>query len=134
MPKKAQFTTTQLVGGGTLVEGTDINGKSGTTILLSDSWNMVQEYRRTSMAKEAFDAEVEAFFEPLVTAANDAQALIDGPKPTNLSVVELVTPSKGEEGFSVELDTDGVILRLLDEGGFSQLRWVSDDLLVAVVA
>lgn len=129
----AKFTTTQLVGGGTLVEGIDYTGKTGTTVLLSDTWNTVQEYVRTSQAKASFDAEVEQFFKPLTDAAEAAAATAAGPKPTDLTVFELVAPVEGAEGFAVELDVDGVVLRLLAEGKFNQLRWVGDDTLVAVV-
>lgn len=125
------FTTTPLMGGGFLVEGSDATGKEGRTILVSDSWNMLSSLRLHMKAGEVFDEQVQEFFRPLVEAAEEARSIAH-PVREDWSQVVLEEGSEGSEAHVVELDMDGTILRILHETDGSLLRWVGDDTLVAI--
>lgn len=125
------FTITPLLGGGTLVEGTDITGKSGRTILISDRWDAVQSVRAHMRASEAFDEVVQEFFAPLTEAAEAAQAIAH-PATTEWSRVTITEGTEFEPAEVVSLDMDGVLLRLLHETDGSTLRWIGEDTLVAI--
>ena len=125
------FVVTPLLGGGTLVEGTDVTGKTGRTILLSDKWEAVKSVRAHIAASEAFDEVVQEFFAPITEAAEAAQAIAH-PTATDWSTVTLVEGTESMPAEVVALDMDGVILRLLAETDGSSLRWVGDDTLVAI--
>ena len=125
------FTVTPLMGGGTLVEGTDVTGKEGRTILVSDRWEMLKSIRLHKQASEVFDAQVEEFFKPITDAADMAQAIAH-PVTEDWSKVTVTEGTEGVEPEVITLDMDGVILRLLDETDGSMLRWIGEDTLVAV--
>jgi hypothetical protein len=125
------FTITPLMGGGTLVEGTDVTGKEGRTILVSDKWDAVKSVRAHIAANEAFDEVVTEFFKPLTDAAEAAQAIAH-PEKDDWSTVTIVEGTEGVPAETVRLDMDGIILRLLEETDGSMLRWIGDDTLVAV--
>lgn len=125
------FTVTKLMGPGTLVEGTDVTGKEGRTILISDKWEMLQSVKAHNKAAEVFDAQVEEFFKPLTDAAEQAQAIAH-PVSEDWSRVVLSEATEGVEAEVIVLDMDGVILRLLDETDGSMLRWIGEDVLVAI--
>lgn len=129
----AQFTTTPLLSGGYLVEGTDDAGNTGTTVLMSDKWDMYQHTLLHKQAEEIFDAGVEAAFAPLVAAAEEAQALLDGSKSEFTSVV-IDEGVEGQPTIEVHFDLDGTILNILDKQRFELLRWVGNDTLVAIKA
>jgi hypothetical protein len=125
------FTVTKLMGPGTLVEGTDVTGKEGRTILISDKWEMLQSVRAHKAASEVFDAQVEEFFKPLTDAAAQATAIAH-PETEDWGRVVLSEATEGVEAEVIHLDMDGVILRLLDETDGSMLRWIGEDVLVAI--
>lgn len=125
------FTVTPLMGGGVLVEGTDVTGKEGRTILVSDKWEMLQSVRAHNKATEVFDAQVEEFFKPLTEAAELAQSIAH-PVTEDWSRVVLSEATPGVDAEVIVLDMDGVILRLLDETDGSMLRWIGEDTLVAI--
>ena len=125
------FTVTKLMGGGTLVEGTDVTGKEGRTILVSDRWEMLQSIRLHKQASEVFDASVKEFFAPLTEAAEAAKAIAN-PTSEDWSKVVVTEGTEGAEPEVVVLDMDGIILRLLDETDGSMLRWIGEDTLVAI--
>jgi hypothetical protein len=125
------FTITPLMGGGTLVEGTDVTGKEGRTILVSDKWDMLQSVRAHKEAQSVFDTQVEEFFKPLTDAAEQAVAIAH-PQSENWSRVVLTEATEGVKAEVIELDMDGILLRLLEETDGSMLRWIGDDTLVAI--
>ena len=125
------FTTTALLGGGTLVEGTDITGREGRTILISDKWEAVQEIRRHIAASEEFDAVVSEFYAPLTAAAEAAKAIAH-PATAEWSEVTLKEGTEFEPAETVSLDMDGTILRILAETDGASLRWIGTDVLVAI--
>jgi non-ribosomal peptide synthetase component F len=125
------FIVTPLLGGGTLVEGSDITGKTGRTILISAKWEAVKTVRAHMAASEAFDAVVTEFFAPITEAAEAAQAIAH-PQKDDWATITLVEGTEFEPAEKVRLDMDGVILRMLEETDGSQLRWVGEDTLVAI--
>jgi len=126
------FTTTPLVSGGVLVEGTDSKGNDGTTILRSERWDAVVHIRTHTVATDEFNEMVEEFFKPLTDAADKAKALIAGPT-SDWDMVTIKAGTEYEEAQVVHLDEDGILLRLLAEGQHDKLRWVNGDKLVATV-
>lgn len=125
------FNTQPLVSGGYLVEGEDVTGAKGTTVLRSAKWDHVVALRQTTIAQEQFDLAVEEFFKPLTDAADNASKLVAGPANewAEVSVGEEV---KGQTPTTVTLDESGVLLRILAETDGSSLRWVGGSL-VAVL-
>lgn len=132
MIQLAQFTTTPLMGGGVLVEGTDDTGTYGKTILMSDRWEMVKHARAHKQASAAFDEAVTEFFKPITDVADELKASLSDPSEHWRKVV-INDGVEGEKPEVIDLDMDGVILRLLEESDGSLLRWISDTL-VAVAA
>ena len=125
------LSSTPLLSGGYLVKGTDSAGNKGSTILTSERWDMVKHLRAHAVAEEVFDAAVEEFFAPLTAAVDEASALLA--KPTNQwGSVTLGEQVEGHEAQVIELDEDGIILRILEEGNQNLLLWVGDDKLVAI--
>ncbi len=118
------FEVTPLLDGRTLVEGTDIKGVEGRTVLSSPAWQAVLDYRKQDEAMAEFDKTVEAFFAPLTEAADKLAETTVNPWAT-------VTIGESVEGVTareVKLDEQGIILRLLAETDGSMLRWVGNDL------
>lgn len=129
------FTTTALLDGGVLVEGTDSKGNDGTTILKSERWTAVLHMRAHEVAQDQFDAAVKEFFAPLTDAADAAKALLSNTTSNgkDWGHVTLGEDVEGTQSQIVELDEDGILLRMLAEGAHDQLRWVNDRL-VAVAS
>jgi hypothetical protein len=121
------FTVTPLVSGGYLVEGTDSKGVDGTVVLKSERWDYVQHLRAHEIADADFTAVVEKFFAPLTKAADKAAALVAGPtnKFGSITIGEEV---EGVSATTVELDEQGILLNILDQGKTKRLRWVSGTL------
>jgi hypothetical protein len=115
---------TELQDGGVLVEGTDVKGVDGRTVLYSPAWQEVLAYREQVAAMEEYDAEVEKFFAPLVKAAEKVTTGSENPWAT-VTVGEDV---EGVEAQQFKLDSAGIVLRLLAETDGSSLRWVNDTL------
>jgi hypothetical protein len=125
------LSTIPLISGGYLVKGTDTEGVKGSTILTSDSWDRVVHVRQHRQADETFDAAVEEFFAPIVAAAEQASAALAGPTQ-DWGTVVFDEGVQGEEAQAIQLDGDGILLRILHEGNQNLLRWVGDDKLVAI--
>lgn len=125
----AQFTTTPVVGGGTLVEGVDNAGIAGSVILNDPAWTSYQEFTQFSSAMDEYDAKVREFFAPLVEAA-EAVSANDKKDWTHITVGEDV---EGEKAKVVHLGPDGVILRIIAETDGSSLRWINGHLVALEV-
>lgn len=126
------FTTTNLANNQVLVEGTDIRGVDGQTVLDGSGWFALQEKDRIDNVLSTFDTTVEEFFRPLVEAAKqvaDARKVTIDPL---FYVVEqeAVQPTEGKAEKLVQLDDDTVILRAIAEGKDDRLIWVNDRLVV----
>ena len=122
---------TELLNGGWLVEGQDVKGNSGRTVLDSGPWRTYLTMTAHKEAVAEFDATVEEFFAPLTEAANIAAEAVTAPGD-DWAMVEIEEAVEGVAGVAIELDSDGVLLRLLAETDHSTLRWVDDSTLVAV--
>lgn len=122
--RKASFTTTPVVGGGTFVEGTDVTGVSGSVILHDPSWSAYQDSLQHKAATEEYDAVVKAFFAPLVEAAEAAKK----PEKKDWSTIVISEPVEGKQGVGVRFGPEGVILRIIAETDGSSLRWVNGHL------
>lgn len=125
------FTVVPLVSSGYLVSGTDGVGIDGTTVLKSEAWDLAVHLRNHEDADADFDAEVEAFFKPLTDAAEAHAKRIAGPA-NDWSSVTVGETVEGKTARHLELDENGVLLRILDETDGSSLRWVNGSL-VAVL-
>jgi hypothetical protein len=125
------LNVTPLINGGYLVTGQDSAGAEGKTILRSERWDMVVHLRAHAHAEAEFDEAVEAFFAPLTDAADKAKALIAGPT-SDYGSVTIGENVEGSHAREVELDEDGILLRILSEGNQNLLLWVGDDKLVAI--
>lgn len=127
------LSVTPLISGGYLVKGTDTEGNKGSTILTSDRWDYVLHLRNHEVAEAEFDKAVEEFFQPLTDAADNARALLAGPT-NDYGVVTVGEEVEGKQARNIELDEDGILLRILHEGNQNMLLWVGDDKLVAIQA
>lgn len=125
------LSVTPLITGGYLVKGTDGEGNKGSTILNSERWDMVLHLRNHKVAEETFDQAVEEFFAPLTAAVDEAKALLAGPT-SDYGTVTIGENVEGSHAKDIELDEDGILLRILHEGNQNVLFWVGDDKLVAV--
>lgn len=125
------LSVTPLITGGYLVKGTDGEGNKGSTILTSERWDLVLHLRNHEVAEAEFDKAVEEFFAPLTDAADKAKALLAGPT-SDYSTVSVGENVEGSHARNIELDEDGILLRILHEGNQNLLFWVGDDKLVAV--
>ena len=125
------LSVTPLISGGWLVKGTDTEGNKGSTILTSDRWDYVLHLRNHEVATEEFDRVVEEFFSPLTDAAAKAKALLAGPT-NDYGVVTVGEDIEGVQAKHIELDENGILLRILAETDHSTLLWVGDDKLVAI--
>lgn len=123
----ANFTTRPVVGGGVYVSGIDDAGTNGQTVLFDSAWEAYLEHVKFTAAVADYDAEVRAFFAPLVAAA---EALKPEEKKDWTHIV-LSEGSEGTESEVVHLGREGVILRILAETDGSSLRWV-DNVLIAL--
>lgn len=127
--RKASFTTTPVVGGGTFVEGTDVTGATGSTILFDETWSAYQESLKLEAATEEYDAVVKAFFAPLVEAAEAVKT----PEKKDWSTIVVSEPVEGKRGIGVKFGPEGVILRIIAETDGSSLRWVNGRLIALEV-
>lgn len=127
-----QFTATALANHEYLVEGTDIRGITNTTVVDGSQWDDINERRRIADAHDSFDDQVEAFFAPLTKAADEITRSVQVQVDPLLYVVESeASPGTPEQTEVLTmLEHGSVILRAIEQGDTSRLRWVKDDLVV----
>lgn len=123
------FEVTPLQDGSTLVEGTDSRGNTGSAVLYSPAWKAVVDARTQAAAMEEFDATVEAFFAPIVEAADKLTKVDENPWAT-VTIGEAV---EGKTPQTIRLDPEGIVLRVLEEGDSDNLRWVAGGTQLVVV-
>jgi hypothetical protein len=123
------FEVTPLLDGSTLVEGTDSRGNTGSAVLYSPAWEAVVEARIQAAAIKEFDATVEAFFAPIVEAADKLTKVDENPW-ASVTIGEAI---EGKTPQVIHLDSEGIILRVLEEGDSDNLRWVAGGTQLVVV-
>ena len=125
------FSTQRLVNSRVLVTGTDKAGTDGTTTLDSTQWDEVNANSLYSKAVDEFDAAVDEFFKPLLDAADKASAAkVTKPDDPSSYVVlnEAVDSVEGRPAQLVHLNSDSIVLRLIEEGNTDRLVWVEGSL------
>lgn len=128
----AHFTATPLISGGYMVEGTDANGVTGVTKLVSRAWDKYLEMEAYEAASAVFDEAVSAFVQPLVEAAEEAKALAAKPGQGWDRIV-LIEAEPGKPEISLDLDEDGVLLYVIHSEEYDILRWVGGSLVAIAV-
>lgn len=129
------FTTTKLVGSRVMVSGTDVNGVAGQAILDSSQWDEIAADQAFSQAEKDFEAAAEAFFAPLVAAAEKVGKQLER-KDDPISYVVLqdeVEATPGQRRQLVKLTKDSIVLRLLEQGDTNRLVWVNGEIEVTEV-
>jgi hypothetical protein len=127
------FTINKIMGGGTLVEGADVTGKEGRTILRSERWDMYQHHLKHLEAEEVFDKGVKTALAPMLEAIEEANAILAKPSNewTRIQISE-GTEFEPADFVDFEGDLDAIVLNMLDKGAYDLLRWVGEDLLVPI--
>lgn len=126
----SKFKIEKRVNGGYIVRGKDATGKKGKVVLFSAIYESVVAYRKAQAAEEDFDNEVRGFFAPLLEAAEELKARTRQVEddPTIVTLDEGVEAVEGVEPLRVQLDDDGFVMMVLDEGDHDTLRWVKGQL------
>jgi hypothetical protein len=125
------FKTTELTGDRTLVEGTDVNGVTGKTVLSNAQFKDLWGNSAHDAAHKEFDAAVEKFYAPLNKAIDKLKAAHESAVAEDLYtevVGEDVAPTAGSTARRIRLSQDTVILRLIAQGKTDRLVWVNDQL------
>lgn len=118
------FAVQDLIDDRFLVSGEDGNGVDGQVVLASPAWRAYLDWKKRTIAVEAFDQVVEEHFAPIMAVLEEIQA--DQEQDWSVLVVQ-----EGEDGTPSEafkLDKNGVLLRLIDEGLDHRLFWVNGEL------
>lgn len=126
----SQFTMRNLTDERVMVKGRDIDGTEGETVLSAAQWNELKARADLKTAGEEFDAAVEAFYAPLLKAAEKANKAIERPVDSLTHVVldEGQEAVPGRAPQVVHLTRDSMVLRLLEDGNTDRLIWVDGEL------
>lgn len=122
------FTITNLINQRVVVNGTDINGVTGSEVLDSSQWEELVALTELQDKADSFDEAVLAFFAPLLEAAENVKSV---PVEDDLSYVVLnpaVEAVEGESEVRVNLTRDSIIIRLVESGDTSRLIWIEGEL------
>lgn len=125
------FQTQELMDNRVLVTGSDVFGNKGQTTLDSTQWTELNARSDLNLAQQAFDETVEAFFAPLMEAAEKLQQAVERPTDS-ISYVVLDEGSEGEAARPaniVRLTRDSIILRLIEQGDTDRLVWTDSSTL-----
>jgi len=126
----SRFTTRTLTNDRVMVKGTDIDGGVGETVLDASQWNDLKARNDVKTATADFDAAVEAFYAPLLEAAEKANRSLERPTDSLAHVVldEGQEAVPGRAPQIVNLTKDSMVLRLLEDGNTDRLIWVDGEL------
>ena len=127
----ASFNTTRLANHRVLVDGTDVFGYQGRTVLSSTQWDGIQATLKKNTLEDQFNRAVEEFYAPLLEkidaiVAADEKSIVDD--VYTLTVGEPVDAVDAVEPAVYRLSHDSAVLRLLEEGRTDRLVWVGDRL------
>lgn len=121
------FSTTELANDRVLVNGHDASGTFNQVILDGAEFHALKRHEAASASLEDYDAAVEQFFAPLVSAAEayeDSLKVVDDPAfYVVVSEGTEGTPARAEERRRLQQDT--VVLRLIEQGNTGRLVWVN---------
>lgn len=124
------FTVTNLMNHRAVVQGTDVFGNNGQTIVSTQQWDEIKAARDFEQAHEAFDIEVQEFFKPLTDAAERAAQATAGKAEDAIGYLVLEEGSDGEVARPerrARLSKDSIVLRLIEQGDTDRLMWVGDN-------
>jgi len=126
----SRFNTTGLSGDRVLVTGTDEQAQPRQVILDATEFNQYWTNDLTKKAAADFDAAVEAFFAPLMDAADKVEAATKKMHDPAFYVVVQESSPGSEEKHEIlhKLGKDTVVLRMLHEGNTARLLWVGDSI------
>ena len=124
------FVATALVNDQYLVQGSDEGDIWDETILDGQQWNQIKQHQKFKDAVGEVDAAIEAFLAPIIDAtAKFAEAQRATPDP--LEFVVLAEPTEGieeKQGEIIRLNAHSMILRAIEEGHDTRLRWANGTL------
>jgi hypothetical protein len=124
------FQTRNLTGERVSVKGTDVDGVHGETVLDASQWLELKARNDVKTAQADFDAAVEAFYAPLLEAAEQANKALERPTDSLAHVVL----DEGQEAVAgrapqiVNLTKDSMVLRLFEDGNTDRLIWIDGEL------
>ena len=127
----ASFKTTRLANHRVLVDGTDVFGYQGRTVLDSTQWDGIQATLKKDTLEDQFNRAVEEFYAPLIEkidaiVAADEQSIVDD--VYTLAIGEPVEAVDAVAPAVYRLSQDSAILRLIQDGDVDRLVWVGDKL------
>lgn len=126
----SEFTITRLVNHRAIVQGVDIFGVEGQTIIDTEQWEELVARDQHLLAHEEFDAAVEEFYAPLTTAADKVTETLSVPED-DIAILTLELGQEAVEGrdaLQVRLTRGSVIMRLIEDNETDRLVWVDNDL------
>lgn len=124
------FTSQRLTGGRALIQGTDVMGVTGQQVVSTVQWDELAQTKANQVATADFESEVEAFFAPILEAAERMGKKLEQPEDG----LDFVVLQEGVEGVEaqpahvVRLTHDSKILRIIEGSDHSRLVWVNDSL------
>lgn len=129
------FIIRNLTGDRVSVKGQDVDGVDGETVLDARQWRELEQRAQVKEATAEFDAAVEAFYAPLIKAAEATKKSFERPEDSISFIVldEGEEPVAGRAPQVVHLNKDSVVLRILESGNTDRLIWVDGSLEVLEV-
>ena len=131
----SQFTIARLTNGQTLVKGTDAAGTTGQTTVDSTQWDDIKAHRAFHGAEKDYEATVAEFFAPLLEAQEALQSAKQGPTVDPISYVVMHEGTEGVApvaGVIEHLNSDSVVLRIIESGDTDRLVWVDETTLAVL--
>ena len=128
-----RFTTTELVNGTILVEGTDVRGVTDQEVLDPSFWNQRKLAAQQVEAVALVDAAIEALVAPVNAAIEQANALVAKAELDPLTYVLEGEDQAHQVATSArlhKLDRGSIVLRAIDEGQEDRLIWINHQLVL----
>ena len=126
MATKSKWNVKRLTRGRFRVTGTDVDGVTDVTVLVSPAWEGVLDLRTQGKAEEIFAEGVQEAFAPVLKAIKKANRVLD--RGHDYSTYVVTEGSEGEDGIAIPLDEEGEILYMLESGKGDSLVWVKGEL------
>jgi hypothetical protein len=127
-----QFKTTKLAGARVLVEGTDVNGIIGRTVLSSAQLDNLRGSDTVAKAQEAYEQAERDFYAPIKAAAEALKSAVQTGTTDErfiYHVSDAVKSVAGQGKIDVTLTNDSAVLRIIEENPTTdQVIWVGEGL------